>query len=79
MDFFYKFFKLKEKNTNIQIELIAGTTTFFTMAYMYILSPKILQSAGLNFYSSISITAIIIFIGCFLMAFIANKPYNYCT
>lgn len=75
MDFFYKFFKLKEKNTNIQTELIAGTTTFFTMAYMYILSPKILQSAGLNFYSSISITAIIIFIGCFLMAFIANKPY----
>lgn len=70
-----KIFKLKENNTNITTELLAGLTTFFTMSYLFVLSPKILEYAGLNFGSTITVTALIAFIGSLLMAFIANKPF----
>ncbi len=75
MDIIEKIFKLKENNTNIKTELLAGLTTFFTMSYLFILSPKILEYAGLNFASTITVTALIAFIGSSLMAFLANKPY----
>lgn len=75
MDIIEKLFKLKENNTCIKTELLAGLTTFFTMSYLFILSPKILEYAGLNFASTITVTALIAFIGSCLMAFIANKPY----
>ena len=75
MEFIEKLFKLKENNTDIKTEILAGLTTFFTMSYLFILSPKILEYAGLNFASTITVTALIAFIGSFLMAFIANKPY----
>lgn len=75
MEIIEKIFKLKENNTDIKTELLAGLTTFFTMSYLFILSPKILEFAGLNFASTITVTALIAFIGSFLMAFIANKPY----
>lgn len=75
MELVEKLFKLKENNTNIKTELLAGVTTFFTMSYLLILSPKILEYAGLDFSATITVTALIAFIGSFLMAFIANKPY----
>ncbi len=74
-EFISKFFKIKEKNTTIKTELLAGLTTFFTMSYLFILSPKILASAGLDFSSTLTITALFIFIGCIFMGFFANKPY----
>jgi AGZA family xanthine/uracil permease-like MFS transporter len=66
-------FKLKENNTTIKTEIIAGFTTFFTMSYLLILSPKILEFAGLDFGSTLTVTALFVFIASTLMAFIANK------
>ena len=74
-EFIANFFKIKENNTTIKTELLAGLTTFFTMSYLFILSPKILSSAGLDFSSTLTITALFIFIGCIFMGFFANKPY----
>lgn len=68
-------FKLKENNTNIKTEIIAGLTTFFTMSYLFVLSPKLLEASGMNIASSITVTGLMVFIGSLLMAFIANKPY----
>lgn len=75
MEYFEKIFKLKENNTTFKTELLAGLTTFFTMSYLFILSPKILATAGLDFSSTLTITALFIFIGCMLMGLFANKPY----
>ena len=63
MNLFERVFKLKENKTNLKTELLAGLTTFFTMSYLFILSPKILATAGLDFASTLTITAIFIFIG----------------
>ena len=68
-------FKIKQNKTTIKTEILAGLTTFFTMSYLFILSPKILESAGLNMEATLSVTAIITFIGSSIMAFLANKPY----
>jgi AGZA family xanthine/uracil permease-like MFS transporter len=43
-----KFFKLKENNTNVKTEVIAGITTFITMAYILFVNPSILAQAGMN-------------------------------
>lgn len=75
MNYLEQIFKLKENNSCIKTELLAGLTTFFTMSYLYILSPKILESAGMDFGSTLTVTAFVVFIGSTLMAFIANKPY----
>jgi AGZA family xanthine/uracil permease-like MFS transporter len=42
------FFKLKENNTTVRTEVIAGFTTFITMAYIIFVNPSILKSAGMN-------------------------------
>ena len=68
-------FKLKDNNTSIKTELLAGLTTFFTMSYMFIVLPKLLSLTGLNFSSCIIATSLSVFIASVLMALIANKPY----
>ena len=68
-------FKLKDNNTTVKTEFIAGLTTFFTMSYLFVLSPKLLETAGLNFSASISVTGIVTFLSCLIMSLIANKPY----
>ena len=70
-----KIFKLKENKTTIKTELLAGLTTFFTMSYLIILSPKILETAGLDFGSVLTATGILVFIFSILMGIFANKPY----
>ncbi len=75
MQFIDKIFRLTQNNTNVKTEITAGLTTFFTMTYMFIISPKFLSAMGMNFQSSITITCLVIFISCTLMAFISNKPY----
>ena len=75
MEIVEKIFKLKENNTTIKTELIAGLTTFFTMSYLFVLAPKLLASAGLDFGSSITATGVIAFISCLLIGFVANRPY----
>lgn len=68
-------FKLKENQTNIKTEILAGLTTFATMSYLFILSPKILETTGLDFLSTITVTGLLVFICSLIMGFVANKPY----
>lgn len=75
MELIEKIFKLKENDSTIKTELIAGLTTFFTMSYLFVLAPKLLASAGLDFGSSITATGVVAFISCIIMGFIANRPY----
>ena len=49
MSFFEKTFKLEEHGTNVKTEVVAGITTFMTMAYILIVNPLTLQDAGMDF------------------------------
>ncbi len=75
MEFLEKIFKLEEKGTTVKTELLAGLTTFFTMSYLLILSPKLLEYTGLDFSSTLTVTALLVFICSIIMAFVANRPY----
>ncbi len=70
-----KFFKLKERNTTVRIEVMAGITTFLTMAYILAVNPGILSDTGMDFYKVFSATAISAAIATFLMAVMANLPF----
>ena len=76
---FDKIFKLKQNNTNVKTELIAGVTTFMTMAYIIALNPNILTGYGQGgpaLWNGVFLsTCIASFIGMVCMAFIANKPF----
>ena len=69
-----KFFKLKENNTTIQTELIAGFTTFITMAYIIFVNPQMMSSAGMDQGASFVGTCIAASIACILMGLYANWP-----
>ena len=69
-----KFFKLKENNTNVKTELLAGLITFLTMAYILAVNPLILQDAGISKNSVFLGTAISSAITCVLMGLLANFP-----
>jgi adenine/guanine/hypoxanthine permease len=73
-DLIDRFFKLKENNTTIRAEIIAGFTTFMTMAYIIFVQPAILSMAGMDFNAVMVATCLASAIGCFLMAFAANYP-----
>lgn len=75
-----KVFKLKENNTTVKTEIIAGFTTFMTMAYIIALNPNLLTGFGANGGQSLwnavfLATCIASAIGIFCMAFMANKPF----
>src|SRR5690625_1609937 len=70
----HKFFKLKEKNTDIRTEVVAGMTTFLTMVYIVIVNPAILSAAGVPFDQVFMATIISAVIGTLYMAFFANYP-----
>ncbi len=70
-----KYFKLKELQTNVKQEIIAGTTTFITMAYIIIVNPKILEIAGIPFAPSMIATILTAFLGTLLMGFYARRPF----
>lgn len=70
-----KLFKLKEHNTNVKTEIIAGITTFMTMAYILVVNPQILSEAGMDATAVMLATCISSFIGCVCMAFMANMPF----
>lgn len=71
----YKVFRLKEKGTNIKTELVAGLTTFLTMAYILAVNPSILAEAGMDPTAVLLATCIASFIGSAIMAFSANLPF----
>ena len=70
-----KLFKLKENKTDVKTEILAGVTTFMTMAYILAVNPSILGDAGMNTNAVLLATAISSFIGCACMAFMANYPF----
>ncbi len=69
-------FKLKENNTNVSTEVLAGFTTFMTMAYILVVNPNILSAAGMDKGGVFTATALAAFIGCIMMALLANYPFG---
>ena len=70
-----KWFKLKENNTSIKTEVVAGVTTFMTMAYILAVNPSILSASGMDSQAILMATALASFIGTIAMAFLANYPF----
>lgn len=70
-----KIFKLKENNTTVKTEVVAGITTFMTMAYILAVNPTILSASGMDKNAVLMATALAAFIGTFVMAFCANYPF----
>lgn len=70
-----KWFKLKENNTNIKTEVVAGVTTFMTMAYILAVNPSILSASGMDSNAILMATALASFIGTLAMALLANYPF----
>ncbi|MDP1418575.1 NCS2 family permease [Peribacillus simplex] len=67
-------FKLKERNSNIKTEVLAGLTTFLTLAYIIVVNPMILSDAGVPFAQAFTATIIAIIVGTLCMALLANYP-----
>ena len=70
-----KLFKLKENGTNVRTEVVAGITTFMTMAYILAVNPSILSASGMDPNAVLTATALASFIGCLCMALMANYPF----
>jgi AGZA family xanthine/uracil permease-like MFS transporter len=70
-----RYFHFKEHKTNFKQEIIAGFTTFVTMAYIIIINPKILENAGIPFGPSMVATIISAFFGTLAMGVFAKRPF----
>lgn len=70
-----KLFKLKKNDTTVKTEVIAGLTTFMTMAYILAVNPSMLNAAGMDTNAALIATALAAFIGTLAMAFLANYPF----
>ena len=70
-----EFFKLKQYGTNVRTEIIAGITTFFTMAYIIFVNPSILSITGMDYQGVFVATIIASVVGTLVMALFANVPY----
>src|SRR6056297_2134353 len=73
--FLENMFDLKENNTNVKTEIIAGFTTFMTMAYIIFVNPTILSDAGMPFNGVFIATIAGIILGTLAMAFLTNYPF----
>ena len=71
-----KFFKLKEHNTDVKTEVLAGITTFMTMAYILVINPSMLADAGMDAGGVFTATALSALLACVLMAVLANYPFG---
>lgn len=67
-------FKLEEKNTNVKTEIIAGITTFMTMAYILTVNPSILSEGGMDWGPAFTATGLTAAISTGLMGLLANFP-----
>ncbi|HIZ43240.1 MAG TPA: NCS2 family permease [Firmicutes bacterium] len=70
-----RLFKLKENGTRVSTEIMAGLTTFFTMAYIIVVNPGILSQAGMEWGAVFLATIIASIIGTLVMGLFANVPY----
>ncbi|MGR5130142.1 NCS2 family permease [Photobacterium swingsii] len=69
-----KLFKLKEHGTDVRTEMLAGLTTFLTMAYIIFVNPTMLSQTGMDHGAVFVATCLAAMIGCFIMGFVANYP-----
>lgn len=69
-----KIFKLKENGTNVKTEVIAGITTFLSMAYILVVNPNLLSAAGMDAQAVFAATAVSGAFATLIMAFYANYP-----
>lgn len=69
-----KYFRLSEHNTTVKKEVLAGLTTFSTMAYILAVNPSILSRTGMDFNALITATALAAAIGTLVMALYARLP-----
>ena len=70
-----KIFHLKENHTDVKTEVMAGITTFMTMAYILAVNPNILSASGMDRGSVFTATALSAFIASCLMALLSNYPF----
>jgi len=70
-----KVFKLRENGTDVKTEVIAGITTFMTMAYILAVNPSIMSAAGMDSGAVFTATALAALLGTVLMAVFANYPF----
>jgi len=70
-----RIFRLKENNTDLRTEVVAGLTTFMTMAYIIFVNPSILEAAGLPRIPTIAATALAAAIPTLVMGFFTNYPF----
>lgn len=70
-----KFFKIKENNTTVKTEVVAGITTFMTMAYILAVNPTMLADAGMDKTAVLIATCLAAFVGTLAMALLANYPF----
>lgn len=74
MSFLEKTFQLRDRGTTVQTEVLAGATTFLTMAYIVLVNPAILSTTGMPLAGVAAATCLAAGIGCLLMGFLANYP-----
>jgi hypothetical protein len=74
-NFLEKAFKLKANKTDVKTEVIAGITTFMTMAYILAVNPSVLSSTGMDAGALFTATALIACLGTLFMAIFANYPF----
>lgn len=70
-----KFFKLKENGTTVKTEIVAGFTTFLTMAYILFVNPSILAQTGMDKGAVFVATILAAVIGTLVMGLVANVPF----
>lgn len=70
-----KLFHLKENHTDVKTEVLAGVTTFMTMAYILAVNPNILAEAGMDRGAVFTATALASFVATCLMALLSNYPF----
>ena len=70
-----KFFKLKENKTTAKTEILAGITTFMTMAYILAVNPDILSATGMDKNAVFTATALSAFVATLVMALFARLPF----
>ncbi|MFQ5467774.1 MAG: solute carrier family 23 protein, partial [Kiloniellaceae bacterium] len=68
------YFKLAEHNTSVRTEVLAGLTTFLTMAYITVVNPAILADAGMDFGAVFVATCLAAALGTAIMGLYANYP-----
>ncbi len=72
---FERFFKLTENKTSVKTEILAGITTFMTMAYILAVNPDILSATGMDKNALFTATALSAFIATLVMALVARLPF----